>query len=314
MTTTTRTLLLIPPLSLLLACGSDSGPLPSGLSAFFFGNSEWSPPVNVGAPINTAATENNCALSPDDLSLYFTSNRAGGFGSTDIWVAHRACVDCPWETPVNLGPTVNTASGDQGPSISLDGHLLFFYSDRPGGEGSNDIYVSRRANPKDDFAWEAPVNLGPNINTAIFEAGPEYLQSAEDGELNFYFGRAPVTGVGFSMYVAPLTRDGKARGPAVLVPELSPGTGATVRTDGREVVFLSARPGGLGLQDLWVSTRRSVHDPWSTPENLTALNSTAMDRHPSFSSDARTLIFASNRPGGFGGDDIWMSTRSPSGH
>jgi len=132
--------------------------------------------------------------------------------------------------------------------------------------------------------------------------------------VNFYFGRAPVTGVGFSMYVAPLTRDGKARGPAVLVPELSPGTGATVRTDGREVVFLSARPGGLGLQDLWVSTRRSVHDPWSTPENLTALNSTAMDRHPSFSSNARTLIFASNRPGGFGGDDIWMSTRTPSGH
>src|SRR3989449_8969059 len=123
MTTAPRFLTLLAPLTLLLACGSDSDPLPSGLSAFFFGNSEWSPPVNVGAPINTDATENNCALSPDDLSLYFTSNRAGGFGGADIWGAHRACVECPWETPVNLGPTLNTASGDQGPSISLDGHL-----------------------------------------------------------------------------------------------------------------------------------------------------------------------------------------------
>src|SRR2546428_7217670 len=147
MTTTTRTLLLLPPLTLLLACGSDSDPLPSGLSAFFFGNSEWSAPVNVGAPINTTATENNCALSPDDLSLYFTSNRAGGFGGADIWVAHRACLECSLETPVNLGPTVNTASGDQGPRISLDGHPLVFFSERPRGEGSHRISVSRQANP-----------------------------------------------------------------------------------------------------------------------------------------------------------------------
>src|SRR2546427_11658467 len=105
MTTAPRFLTLLAPLTLLLACGSDPDPLPSGLSAFFFGNSEWSPPVNVGAPINTDATENNCALSPDDLSLYFTSNRAGGFGGADIWVTQRACGGCPCEAPVTPRPT-----------------------------------------------------------------------------------------------------------------------------------------------------------------------------------------------------------------
>ncbi|MGH2669395.1 MAG: hypothetical protein ACRDH5_09830, partial [bacterium] len=64
-----------------------------------------------------------------------------------------------------------------------------------------------------------------------------------------------------------------------------------------------------------ISTRRTVHDVWSAPENLAApLNSTAFDQQPSLSRDGRTLLFASDRPGGIGGTDIWMSTRTPSGH
>ena len=62
-------------------------------------------------------------------------------------------------------------------------------------------------------------------------------------------------------------------------------------------------------------TRRSVHDSWSPPTNLGApLNSTAAGQQPSLSSDGRTLVFASSRAGGFGGADIWISTRTPSGH
>lgn len=299
---------------LFVACGPESETPVFGFQAMSFANSDWSAPANLGSAINTSATEVQPTLSPDDLSLYFTSDRTGGLGGEDIWVSHRACGDCPWGTPVDLGSPVNTPGIDAGAGISIDGHLLFFFSDRPGGEGERDIYVSRRANPKDDFGWGAPVNLGPHVNTSLGEAGPEYVQSAEDGSANLYFGRILVVGGGFRMHLAAVTRDGEALGPAVLVPELNPGTGATVRTDGREVLFLSSRAGSLGANDLWMSTRRSVHEPWSTPVNPGApLNTTFNERHPSLSGDARTLMFASTRPGGAGGEDIWISTRTPSG-
>lgn len=302
---------------LLLACDPGPDQVTFGLQAHSFKNSEWSAPVNLGPVVNTAANENNATLSPDGLSLYFTSDRAGGLGLTDIWVSHRDCEDCAWGAPVNLGPPINATSTDIAPTISIDGHLLFFASGRDPAGGVGDIYLARRANPKDDFGWDDPVKLGAGVNTPAFEAGPEYLQSAEDGAVNLYFGRAPVGGLLFDIYMVAVTRGGKIRGQAEPVAELNTAfgeTGPTLRTDGREVVFFSGRPPTLGASDFWASTRRSVHDPWSPPEHLGApLSSVGNDRHPSLSSDARTLIFASNRAGGFGLDDLWMSTRTPSG-
>jgi hypothetical protein len=214
---------------------------------------------------------------------------------------------------MNLGPVVNSSVGDNGPSLSLDGHLLFFTSARTG-VGLNDIYVSRRANPKDDFGWGPPVLLGPGVNTTAFEAGAEYVQSAEDGVANFYFNRGPSQGAQ-DIYVASITRNGETRGSAMIVSELSDTTAndaaASVRTDGREIFFGSTRINGLGGLDIWMSTRRSMHDAWSPPENLAALNSTVSDQQPSLSSDGRTLLFASDRSGSIGGTDIWMATRAP---
>jgi hypothetical protein len=143
------------------------------------------------------------------------------------------------------------------------------------------------------------------------------LQSAEDGPANLYFNRAPPGGTA-DLYSAPIRRDGETRGSAVLISELSHPTatdqGPTVRNDGREMLFFSTRPGGSGGADLWTSTRRSVHDPWSTPVNPgTPLNSIAADQQPSLSSDGRTLVFASSRSVGFGRTDIWMSTRTATG-
>jgi hypothetical protein len=284
----------------------------------FDGSSEWSVPVNLGATVNSAASEANAALSSDELSLYLTSNRPGGLGGTDIWVARRDCDECAWGTPVNLGMPVNGPGAEAGPRLSIDGHLLFFQSDRPGGHGAADIYVSRRNNPKEDFSWGDPVNLGPDVNTALLEQAASYLQSAEDGTANLYFNRG-VAGQA-DLYYAPVTRDGETRGPAVLVTELSDPTSfdqhATVRKDGREIFFASFnRAGGLGAFDLWTSTRRSVHEPWNTPVNMgVPLNTTVNDQQPSLSSDARTLLFTSDRPGGLGGNDLWISTRTPSGN
>ena len=304
--------------ALVIACEPESAPVEVNLQAMSFANSEWSAPVNLGAPINTAANEQGPSLSNDGLSLYFGSDGPGGSGSFDLWVAHRTCQDCPWEAPTNLGAVVNTAASETGPSLSADGHLLFFTSTRAGGQGLSDLYLSHRANPNDDLGWEPPVALGPGVNTPASEAGAEYLQDADAGTVNLYFNRAPAGGTA-DIYAASLTRDGETLGPATAVVELNHPTatdqGVSLRKDSREIFFFSTRPGGLGGNDLWTSTRQSAHDAWSTPTNLGApLSSSAADQQPSLSFDGRTLLFASNRAGGFGGTDIWMSTRTPSGH
>jgi Tol biopolymer transport system component len=316
-------MLAVLPLVSLAACGPDSaGPsrvVPTQVQ-YAFAQSEWSTPVNFGATINSTANEMNAALSPDELSLYFTSDRLGGLGITDIWVSHRDCGDCPWQTPVNLGAPFNSSSQDAGPRLSIDGHLLFFQSDRPVGSNvGGDIYVSRRNNPNDDFGWGPPVRLGPDVNTPDgTENAAAYLQSAEDGGGNLYFNRTTATVPMPELYVASITRDGETRGPATPVSELNVVSAndqhATIRKDGREIFFSSNRAGGLGGFDVWTSTRRSVHDPWSPPEDIGApVNTASTDQQPSLSSDGRTLVFASNRPGGLGGSDLWISTRTPSG-
>ncbi len=275
--------------------------------------SEWSEPVHLDAPINTPNADQSPALSPDGLSLYLASDRPGTFGGVDLWVSRRASRNSDWGTPVNLGASINSSSLESGPNLSPDGHLLFFQSNRPGGQGSNDIYVSRRPDTDDDFGWEPPVNLGPDVNTAAAEVAPWYQQRDADGPA-LYFDRGP-SNVFADIYKAPMTRDGHARGPATLVAELSTPDfndgRMTVRADGREIVFFSDRPGGLGGTDLWRSARRSVHDAWSPPVNLGApLNTVDNELLPFLSRDGRTLLFTSTRPGGLGNFDIWMSTRT----
>lgn len=308
--------------ALLLGCRPESGPTALRITAMSFASSDWSPPVNMGTVINSSSNEQNAVLARDGLSLYLSSNRPGTSGPLDIWVSQRACTDgddpaCAWQTPVNLGAPVNGPGADFAPNLSGDGHLLFFASNR--GSGLTDIYVSHRANPNDDFGWEDPAPLGAGVNTSLQEQAPMYLQDAQDGSANLYFNRGALALNQADFYVASVTRDGTTLGPAQLVVELSEPTAndaaITIRADGREALFWSGRAGGLGGNDLWVSTRPSIHDPWSPPVDAGAtLNSKFDDVTPSLSTDGRTLIFASNRPGGHGGNDLYMSTRTPSGH
>ena len=101
-------------LTLSVACRSEPNPTAPKLQAMSFANSEWSAPVNLGPTINTEFNEQGPTLSNDELSLYFGSDRSGGIGGFDIWVAKRACTGCPWEAPTNLGPVVNSAFDETG--------------------------------------------------------------------------------------------------------------------------------------------------------------------------------------------------------
>ncbi len=316
-------------LLLLLACDIKHEKLPSepvfgvadvhGRDAF-----AWSEPVWLGPVVNSSARDWKPSLSPHGLSLYFHSNRPGGLGGFDIWVSRRAGPNCPWQAPVDLGSPVNTPRDDGDANFTPDGHVLFFSSDEGhGGAGAGDIFMARRVDPNDDFGWGEPVNLGPDVNTALHEGNPEYVAAEDGGTLYFdrSVGAIPST---VDIYRVGLTRDGQTRGPAVLVSELSaPGiadASPAVRADGRELIFWSggadgSRPGGVGLADLWVSTRQSVNDPWSEPRDLgTPLNSRFAELSVTLSQDGRTLFFtAAAARGGLGLQDMWMSTRGPSG-
>ena len=186
----------------------------------------WSEPINVGPPISSSFLEQSPFLTDHGRSLYFSSNRTGStgnVGTTDLWVSHRACDDfddCPWETPINLGPAVNTTNGEAGPSLSVDGHLLFFNSTRVTGRGMNDIYMSWRSDPNDDQGWEAPILLGPEVNTAAFEHTPFYVQTGVDAG-TLYFTRGVANGVSNDIWKVEINRDGETLGTATLVSELS---------------------------------------------------------------------------------------------
>jgi hypothetical protein len=272
----------------------------------------WSAPVNLGAVVNSSSIDLGPTVSKDGLSLYFTSDRLGGFGSNDIWVSQRASQESQWGVPVNLGAVINTTAIEGVPSFSRDEHWMFFNSNREGGFGLGDIWVSYRRHIHDDFGWEPPVNVGSGVNTPSVEQGTSFLPNDAGSPLLFFGSDRPGGPGMFDIFVSEQLPDGSF-GPATAVVELS--TEAidlrpSVRFDGLEMFLFSNRPGTLGGFDLWVSTRATVFDSWSTPTNLGPIvNSTANDQNQHIAPDRQTLYFASNRPGGFGSFDLWASTR-----
>jgi hypothetical protein len=277
------------------------------------GASEWSQPENLGADVNSAFEDFAGHLSSDGLALYLTSNRPESLGGEDLWVSRRARRRDPWGPATNLGPALNTAANERSPALSRNRRLLFFATDRPGGSGGFDIWLSWRADPADDFGWQPPVNLGTGINSAATDAGPSFLdRRTPAGIPQLLFASARPGGLGgLDIYVGSVP--GGWSGPPALVAELSsPQLDLTpaIRRDGLEIIIGSSRPGTVGGFDLWRSFRKSIDKPWSTPVNLgPTINTEFLEAFPSLSFDARTLVFQSTRPGGFGGSDLYMSTR-----
>jgi Tol biopolymer transport system component len=306
---------------------------PAGAPKF----SDWSPPVLV-PNVNSGFDDLGPAISRDGRSLYFHSTRPGGVGSSDIWVSRRASRKHPWQPPINLGPAINTAAAETVPAFSRDGHWMFFNSDRPGGSGLLDLWVSWRPRTNDDFGWTTPMNLGPNVNSSAQDAGPSYLVNRErdnrdgdddqdenddaDGVALLFFGstRPPGSPTNFDLYVSAQNSDGSFSLPTILSELNTPCTEQrpSIRSDGLEIFFFSNRPapGGFGCAtttDLWVAKRDTLSQVWYTPENLgPVVNSAWNDTRGYISSDGRTLYFASDRPGGPGLSDLYVTTRNRS--
>ena len=308
----------------------------------------WSPPVNVNnltdsngkpcpAVVNSGFNDRDPALSKDGLSLYFASTRPGpdsrgqaGLGDYDLWVSQRDSLDDCWLAPNNLGPVVNSSFLDVAPNLSTDGHWLYFHSKRPtwltadGVQvpscGGLDLYVSHRADKRDDFAWENPINLGCSINTPGFDqAGPTYFEDDATGIHFLYFTSRPIGAAetAFDIYVSTCAADlatcntqglwGPGTAVGALNSPFRDTRTAIRRRDGLEIILSTGRPGSLASENLWVSTRATTQDQnWFTPvpincDNMPGcpswdpqgplVNSNAFDGGPALSWDGTQLYF-----------------------
>ena len=288
---------------------------------------DWSEPITLGPVVNTADfSQFGVTVSRDGLSLYFHSDRPGGFGGTDIWVSQRASEDDPWGPAENLGPAVNTTFSENTPRLSLDGHWLYFTSTQPGGAGGSDLYVSRRRSARDDLAWQPAENLGSGVNSPANEGGPAVFEDDATGTVTLYFQSPRPGGLGGADIYASTLQDDGTFGPAILVEELSSPTQdivPAIRRDGLEMFITSNRPGSMPFPppfagrsfDLWTSTRATTADPWSTPMHAgSPINTEFNDGWAALSFDATILYYATCRPGDPCAStltlDLYTSTRS----
>lgn len=226
---------------------------------FFFATpdscGDWFTARNLGYPPNTAAQESAQTISADDHYLFFMrsdnrSENGWGRGGCDLYLAYRKASDSAWSAAESFGATINTPAFEGMPSLSTDINDLYFVSDRPGGYGGLDIWVSHF-----QFGlWQLPINLGPQINTPGNETAP-FIGSDNK---TIYFASDGHPGLGGSdLFVSKKTNDSLWSMPVNLgIPFNSAADDHSifVTSNGRDVLFASDRGNTGGNLDIYEST------------------------------------------------------------
>jgi hypothetical protein len=277
--------------------------------------------VNLGPVVNGPYDELDPFIAPDGFELYFVSWRPSGYGDGDIWVSTKQASEGnpedDWGPPENLGGLINSEYREGGPSITADGLTLAFTSNRPGGLGGHDIWLSTR--PTKEDPWDLPTNLGRPINSA----GPEYSGFISPDGCSLYFSTAtyfdpvdPNFYYGGDIYVTTRpTRDSSWEPPVKL--ELMPSReesgnwGPSMSADGLAFFFHSDYVDVSLLPDIWWATRTSKDSEWGAPILLgPEINTSEGEQKPGISADGSTIYWCS---GGIPWNtwDLWQSTISP---
>lgn len=203
-------------------------------------------PTNLDS-INTEFMDRAPNISVGGLFLFFDSNRPDGVGGSDLWMASRASPSDPFSNAVNPGG-INTPFEDLAPSLSVDGLTLFFGSNRPGGQGEFDLWMTARSTQSDPFG--TPVNLGSDVNTTEDDTAPSI---SADGLTLLYGSKRPGgNGERDLWQVTRPTVDAPFGNPVNLsinTPFIE--NAPDVSLDGSTLYFASSRPGGFGELDLW---------------------------------------------------------------
>lgn len=210
-------------------------------------NGKWSKAQNISSNINTDGHDASCGLSVDGQELFiFRDNKDKG----DIYSSKLS--GNTWSAPQSLGTFVNTKYYEKGASMSANGNFLFFSSDRPGGYGGFDIYISKKL-PNNQ--WGEAFNLGPNINTEYDEIGPFFHP---DASTLYFASQGHNTMGGFDLFYSTINiEDAISSVPTNIGYPLNT-TGddvfITVTPDGKRAYYSSFKKEGLGYTDIYLIT------------------------------------------------------------
>jgi hypothetical protein len=258
-------------------------------------------PVAVTA-LNSAGEDTECFVLPDGRTLLFHTTRSDGLGAHDVYSAERAGPDAPFGDVVHLAEISTPAA--EGHLATSDGLHGYFWSTRPGGLGSSDIWMVTRADRAAPFTNANAVNL-PVLNTAQSDYDP---WPSADG-LRLYYAQ-----FGDLVVAERATPDGAFGPPSMLAGPGLATTGAednpALSADERFLVFSSTRPEGLGGRDIYYARRDDRTAPFSEPQLLPNVNGPFADWEACIT-EAGELFFSSDRPGGLGDDDIYRSRFVP---
>jgi hypothetical protein len=234
--------------------------------------------------------DENPSLTADLLEIYFSSDREGGEGDYDLYVARRASADDAFGEPANVSE-LSSEEFESSPSVSADGLTLWFGSDREGGAGARDVWVSRRES-RDD-AWGEPENV-----SELNSAGDEIPRPLGDGGTTMPLGRRE-EGARYFTYLARRSGPDEPFSEPELIESLIAQdviavTDAWLSDSGDELWYARGVEGEAG--DIHVARRGedgTFHDVGPAP----LVNTDADERDPWLSADGTRLFFASDREG-----------------
>jgi len=214
----------------------------------------WSDRVNLGPAVNSSNLNSwEPSISADGLELYFGRGDRNKGIQVDLYVTTRENTNAAWRMATSLGETVNTTAHEDEPDISSDGLSLYFRSNRPGGLGDTDLWVTTRPSKQD--AWRDPVNLGPTINSSSKDFSPSI--TADGLTLIFSSDRPGMYSSYADIWMTKRRSTADSWGePVNLGPTINTNDVdydyADISPDGR-TLYLSCvkRPGGYGYYDIW---------------------------------------------------------------
>jgi len=214
-------------------------------------NGVWSAPINPGKPLNSDMHDATVGLSPDGQKLFIYKGDNGG----DI-------LQCDldgdkWTKPDRLNKTINTQYHESSASFSYDGKTIYFCSDRPGGYGGSDIWMSTLG---EKGRWNEAVNLGSVINTPYNEEGVFMMP---DGKTMYFSSRGHNTMGDYDIFKS-LLENGKWSEPENIgYPINTPDEDVffTISGSGKHGYYSSAIAGGCGAQDIYMITFLGVEKP-----------------------------------------------------
>jgi len=266
---------------------------------------------NLGSPVNTSQSwQGEPSVSADGLSLYFASDRPGGSGGSDLWVTTRQKKDDEWATPVNLGPIINSSAHESSPCISTDYLELYFCSRR---SGHWSLYVAKRSTKNDE--WNSPSILPTTSGSGV--SRHEWPSISANG-LELYSSAYNYNGQGYyDVFVTKRTSHNDIWGEPLRLGQNVNSTSLNeitpdISADG--LVLIYSKGHGASTYHLWMTTRKNTSGPWEPSVNLDAIfgsKGTSTNWNPSISNDGSILYFESDRPGSFGGADIWQVQIEP---